>query len=331
VAGVIADKWGRRRLLLVSLAAFSGLGLMPLFFSTLPAILASRVVVGLAEACILTCCNALWGDYFGDDDRRRWLGIQQMTGPVFNALLALAGGALAATHWAGPFWLYAIGLLVLVLVSIFIWEPSREAAEGGASPAAIGHFPWRTAGMISAATLGVSVVFFILAIQQGRVFSALGVSSPADNGVLIMAVSGGAIVGAIAFSLLRRHSIGRLLALGLAAYGSGFIGISQSPTLAIGAVFSTVAQFGSSIVLPALIAWTLASFSFEHRGRGIGIWGAVFFAGQFLSAPVLTLFEHWRGGLLAALGTIGAITLLAAVAGWWASGRSTITQTEVAS
>ena len=329
VAGVIADRWGRRRLLLVALLAFSGLGLMPLLFHSLPAILASRVVVGLAEASILTCCNALWGDYFSDVERRKWLGFQQMSGPVFNALLALAGGALAATHWSAPFWLYGIGLLVFAVAFRYLWEPVRERSESGSATMLAAHFPWRIAGTISAATLGVSLVFFILAIQQGRVFSTLGVTSPATNGALIMLVSGGAMAGAVAFSLLRRRSIRQLLALGLAAYGIGYVGISLSPSIAVGATFSTVAQFGSSVVLPTLIAWTLSSFAFEHRGRGIGIWGAVFFAGQFLSAPALTLFEQWRGGLLSALGAVGALTLVAAACTGWAGRGATIPQSEV--
>ena len=49
-AGAIADRWGRRKLLLVALMAFSLLGLAPMLFDSLWLIVASRVVVGLAEA-----------------------------------------------------------------------------------------------------------------------------------------------------------------------------------------------------------------------------------------------------------------------------------------
>ena len=314
VAGVIADRWGRRPLLLLALLAFSLLGLLPLLFDSIRAILASRVVVGLAEASILTCTNALWGDYFADDARRRWLAFQQMTGPVFNALLALAGGALASLHWSGPFALYALGLIAFVLAALFLWEPVGVARAA----TAIGTpFPWSTAGLIGAVTLGASIVFFILAIQQGRIFSALGVSSPALNGQLIMSVSLAAIAGAVSFNLLRGRPLAQVLPLGLLAYGAGFIGVSQSASITPGALSSAIAQFGSSIVLPALIAWTLASFPPEHRGRGIGLWGAVFFAGQFISAPLLTLLEHATGGLLPALGLVGVVTVLASLGAAW--------------
>ena len=322
VAGVIADRWGRRPLLLLALLAFSLLGLAPLLFTSFPAILASRVVVGLAEASILTCTNALWGDYFPDDARRRWLGLQQMSGPVFNALLALAGGALATLHWSRPFWLYALGLVAFGFAAMVLWEPARAEgaparAEGAPAANAGSPFPWATAGRIAAVTFGVSIVFFTLAIQQGRIFAALGVVSPAVNGQLIMAVSLAAIVGAVVFNRLRQRPTAQLLALGLLSYGVGYIGIAQSTNVVPGALASALAQFGSSIVLPALIAWTLASFLPEHRGRGIGLWGAVFFAGQFFSAPLLTGLEHLQGDLLGALALVGGATLLAAGAAIW--------------
>jgi MFS family permease len=314
VAGVIADRWGRRPLLLLALAGFSVLGLAPLLFSSLSAVLASRVVVGLAEASILTCTNALWGDYFPEDARRRWLGFQQMSGPVSNALLALAGGALAAHHWASPFWLYLLGLPALLLAYLFLHEPTRtsDVQVRRNTTGSMSVFPWPVAGRIASVTLGVSIVFFMLAVQQGRVFAALGVDSPALSGKLIMLVSLAAILGAAAFNALRQRPVARLLALGLACYGLSYVGISLAGSVTTGVAASAMGQFASSIVLPALIAWTLTSFPPEHRGRGVGLWGAVFFAGQFVSAPLLTVLEHLAASLPAAFGIVGVAALIAA-------------------
>jgi MFS family permease len=313
VAGVIADRWGRRPLLLLALAGFSVLGLAPLLFSSLAAVLASRVVVGLAEASILTCTNTLWGDYFPEDARRRWLGFQQMSGPVSNSLLALAGGALAAHHWASPFWLYLLGLPALLLAFLFLHEPTRttDVEAQRTSAASMSVFPWPVARRIAPVTLGVSIIFFVLAIQQGRVFAALGVDSPALSGQLIMLVSLAAILGAAAFNALRQRPVAQLLALGLACYGISYVGISLAGSVATGAAASALGQFASSIVLPALIAWTLTSFPPEHR-VAVPVSGPVFFAGQFVSAPLLTVLEHLTTSLPAAFGIVGLAALIAA-------------------
>jgi MFS family permease len=322
VAGIIADRWGRRPLLLLALAGFSLLGLLPLLFSSLAAVLASRVLVGLAEASILTCTNTLWGDYFPEDTRRRWLGFQQMSGPVSNALLALAGGALAAHHWSSPFWLYLLGLPALLLAGLYLHEPATQAPAATAatvptvavSPAG---FPWPVARRIAAVTLGVSIVFFILAIQQGRVFAALGVDSPAVSGQLIMLVSLAAILGAACFNALRQWPVAQLLSLGLACYGISYVGIWSAGSVTAGAFASALGQFASSIVLPALIAWTLTSMPPAHRGRGAGLWGAVFFAGQFVSAPLLSGLEHLTASLGNAFGVVGIAALIAAFIAIW--------------
>ena len=70
--GAIADRWGRRPVLLLALVAFSVCGVLPMFFDSLYSIIASRVVVGIAEAAILTVGNALMGDYFDGEHRRQW-------------------------------------------------------------------------------------------------------------------------------------------------------------------------------------------------------------------------------------------------------------------
>jgi MFS family permease len=313
VAGVIADRWGRRPLLLLALAGFSVLGLAPLLFSSLAAVLASRVVVGLAEASILTCTNTLWGDYFPEDARRRWLGFQQMSGP----------SPILCWHWQAARWPHITGQ---ALSGYTCWdcprccshsllhEPTRttDVEAQRTSAASMSVFPWPVARRIAPVTLGVSIIFFVLAIQQGRVFAALGVDSPALSGQLIMLVSLAAILGAAAFNALRQRPVAQLLALGLVCYGISYVGISLAGSVTTGAAASALGQFASSIVLPALIAWTLTSFPPEHRGRGAGLWGAVFFAGQFVRAPLLTVLEHLTTSLPAAFGIVGLAALIAA-------------------
>ena len=92
VAGLLADRWGRRRLMLWALALFAIAGCAPVFLDDLRAILGAQVLLGVAEAVIITNCNTLLGDYFEEAERNRWLGIQSIIGPVFaaTALTAVA-------------------------------------------------------------------------------------------------------------------------------------------------------------------------------------------------------------------------------------------------
>jgi hypothetical protein len=75
-AGLIADRYGRRRMLLAGVILFVTAGCAGLFLPDLPTIFASRLVLGLAVALIMTAQTALIGDYFTSDDRRALSGLQ---------------------------------------------------------------------------------------------------------------------------------------------------------------------------------------------------------------------------------------------------------------
>src|SRR5512144_1869564 len=92
--GYLTDRHGRRRVLLPSLLAFAIFGLGPILVHGLPAILATRFIVGIAEAGILTVGNSLMGDYFGGEERRRWLGRQTIVGPIAAIVYVAVGGTL---------------------------------------------------------------------------------------------------------------------------------------------------------------------------------------------------------------------------------------------
>jgi MFS family permease len=81
IAGAIADRWGRRRLLLAAMLLYAAVGVLPVLLHDLHTILITRFFIGVAEAGILTCQNALMGDYFAGERRQRWLGLLSVVGP----------------------------------------------------------------------------------------------------------------------------------------------------------------------------------------------------------------------------------------------------------
>jgi MFS family permease len=317
VAGTLADLWGRRNLLIAALIAFGSLGLMPLMFDSLLLIIASRVIVGLAEAAILTVGNALTGDYFAGDERQKWLGYQNMLGPFIGSAVLLAGGLLAGQHWRAPFLLYLLGFAVLGLVVRFCWEPTRQQSEQASTPSSV-PFPWRATILVCGTTMVLSIVYFVQAVQHGRIFSDLGASSPERISLLVTLASMGTAVGGYLFKRLGRLSTSYRLALALACYGIAYVGVGWAPNLKVGLPLDAMGQVGGGLLLPTLIAWSLNQYSFEQRGRGMGLWGGCFFFGQFLSPPALTLIGVGAGNFLASVAVIGWLCLCVSILLWLA-------------
>jgi MFS family permease len=63
-AGRVLDRVGRTRLLVAALVVYAVVGTAPVWLPSLQLIVASRVLVGLTEAVIMTCCTTLLADYF---------------------------------------------------------------------------------------------------------------------------------------------------------------------------------------------------------------------------------------------------------------------------
>jgi MFS family permease len=291
--------------LLPALVAFAVCGLGPFLADSLYGILATRFVVGLAEAAILAVSNALMGDYYGEQQRGRWLGLQSMVGPFVSVGYVLAGGALGEWQWRGPFLLYLMGLVVLVPCALFLPEPLRR---GRAQADAQGHasrFPWPVAARTGALTLLVSIVFFVQNVQHGRIFSDLGAGSPLLISQLITVAGLATALGGLAFRQLHGRAESTLLAIVFAAYAIGYVGLWWSPGYLVGVPFDAVGQFAGGFAIPVLIAWTLRQFGAQHRGQAMGVWASCFFLGQFLSPPLLTLIGHGSWSFLETVGVAG--------------------------
>jgi MFS family permease len=319
--GAAADAWGRRKILLAALVMFAIAGLAPLLFDNLYAIILSRFVVGIAEAAILTVTNVLMGDYFQGETRKRWVGLQTTISPFIGSSYVLAGGFLGTWSWRGPFLMYLLGFVACVGTWFYLFEPARKIegmAAGGATSDTRHAFPWASTFLVGGVTLIYSTVFFVQNIQHGRIFSDLGVTTPARISIIVTLASMGTAVGGFVYRSIRMRPVGILLALAFASYGVSYVGLAVVPDYRLGLPIDAIGQFGCGFGLSVLIAWALSKYGYQHRGRGMGIWGACFFLGQFLSPPVMTLIGHGRLSFLQSVGVLGiACFVFAAIAGFY--------------
>jgi MFS family permease len=316
VAGWLADRFGRRNLLLLAMVVYALVGVAPAFLDNLYAIIATRIAVGICESIVMTVSTTMISDFFSGRTRERWLASQTAVASMSALGIIYLGGQLGEAYgWRGPFYLYFYSLLLAVGIAASVWEPRDDipATEHSTAQSPIPVFPWsRTLG-ICALTLLASISFYTVITKNAEALVALGVANAADIGRYTMLASIGVPVGTFIYWGVARLPIHLLLLLDFTLIGAGFMLMGAANQPVAYAWGSFVNQIGCGIVLPTMLVWATASLPYAIRGRGNGLWQAAFAIGQFLSGMVVTLLSKRLAGLLPTLNIMGESALLFAV------------------
>ncbi|MGO4839646.1 MFS transporter, partial [Rhizobiaceae sp. 2RAB30] len=143
--GLMADRFGRRRLLISGVILFIIAGCAGLVLPSLQTIFASRLVLGVAVALIMTAQTALIGDYFTGNDRSALSGLQ-ISARNFGGLVFISlAGWIATLSPRMPFAIYGLAAAFLPLMWRVIIDPAPQSSEApGARQAEIadGHPTW---------------------------------------------------------------------------------------------------------------------------------------------------------------------------------------------
>src|SRR5579884_23415 len=311
-AGRIADAVDRKRLLVAAMVAYSIFGTAPLYLSSLKAILISRVLVGLCEAAIMTCCTTLIGDYWSGARRRRYLGLQTLVATLAATVFVVLGGALGSGGWRTPFWVYAVAVLLTAPMALLLPQPAQRSTERRPGTAAA-PTPWRHVAVPASVSVFGGVVFYVLLVQLSYVLDGAGVKSSAAVGGLTGLMSLATAVGAGLFARLIRRGHRVLLTAEFALAGLGLLLVFATtavPLIALGAV---VTGFATGAMLPTLLTWAVEGLDYAQRGRGTGLWTAALFLGEFLSPLIVSALRAGFGGLRPALAALAVAAFAMAV------------------
>lgn len=312
VAGVIADLYGRRRILLAAILIYTVCGLIPMVVDDLRLIVYSRVGLGIGNAALLTLGATLIGDYFVDPDRRRWLAINGVAGAILATLAMLAGGVLADISWRGPFFLYAAGIPLFLFALYALWEPESPPVASGNGEAA--PFPWSFLSLASAITVVAATLFFVQPVHIGLVLAQTGLTSSSEIAVVASLASIGVPLGSLIYGRLSAQPVSLLLGIIFGFYAVGLVGIGVSGSYVLVGFASFPQQMGNGMLIPALIHWVQGRAAFAVRARAMGIWTTAFFAGQFACPWIVSLTGAHLGGLQPAMLAIGLVSGLLMIA-----------------
>ena len=126
VAGIIADRWGRKMVLIPSLFIFAIAGFSIFYIHNFHYIIILRVIQGVGAAPLGSLNTTLVGDFFKGKQRPEAMGYNASVLSLSTASYPLIGGALAGLTWYYPFVMPLLAIPVGLFVIFGIKEPEIE-------------------------------------------------------------------------------------------------------------------------------------------------------------------------------------------------------------
>ena len=348
--GRIADRSNRRNLVAAGTALWSlatvGCGLSNSFWT----LFASRMAVGVGEACLMPALASLLADYYAPDQRGRAVNFVQ-TGAPLGALVAMIGGGWLLTwfdtsgilvrlgapleSWQAVFLtLGGPGVIVALLFLAMKEPPRREPAtssdhDGSGFLHTVRRHPGAFVGIFGLQTLVTMASYAVLTWAPTIFITAYGKSAGEAGTILglmlVVCGIGAYLVSGFTSDVLMRwrprygrvFMPGVILPIGVA----GFAGLYFSRDLATSTVLLAVGLFIAALAAGSAVPSLQAIVPGRQRGMAIAtLTMATTFVGLGL-APIIVAFGAdvtgaMEGGLQQSLAAV-CVTVLVAALGLW--------------
>ncbi|MET9214815.1 MULTISPECIES: MFS transporter [unclassified Nocardia] len=135
VCGVLGDRWGRRRMLLIGLTVFAVASVLCAFADTPLELIVCRGLLGAGAAAVQPQTLSIIQNVFPADQRAKAIGIWAGVAGMAIAVGPIAGGVLLEYFWWGSVFLVNVPVVAVGLVLTWLLVPeSSDPKEGGFDP-----------------------------------------------------------------------------------------------------------------------------------------------------------------------------------------------------
>lgn len=286
VAGVLADRYGRKPILVGSLLLFGVAGTAIAMTTDFRVVLGLRLLQGVGFAGIVPIITTSIGDMYEGPREATGQGLRMTANGFSGALLPFAAGALVTLAWQFPFLLYALAIPSALLLAVLFTEPAdadsdsqTEGPTGRSYLSALGAILSRrhVAALVTARTLPV-VVWIAFLTYNSLIVVRLLDGTAFQAGLLVA-------LGNVLFALASSQT-GRLpelfgsqltpLVLGNVALVAGITGVLFAPGFPVASLGIVVAGagFGTTLTLYRSLITRLADPALRGGVVSLGAAGA---------------------------------------------------------
>jgi len=321
--GMLADRFGRRPIILLSLAAYALAFSGYLFANSAWLLILLRGLAGAFTAGLVPAITSVVGDLAAENRRAQWIGIVNggasvgwIAGPVLGGLLYDRFG------YVVPFAASITMAVAALLLAVFlIPETHRRSAHPGPACSA-----WTLSfqGLCALPTLyllmliSFGVMFAWAFIEPQFMFYAYDTLSWTSSqlGLVMSAYGLACMVGEFSLGQLSDR-LGRkpVLVLGLALFSAQFVGLVMFRDVTWIVASFMVAGLGNALFDPALSAHILDITPPAHTARIMGLKGTVGSLGNMLGPALVVLCTPFVAPQVVFLISASVVFILAVASG----------------
>ncbi len=283
--GFFVERLGMRNLLLGASLVFAAGGTAGLYLSSLPLLLASRLLVGASAACIQVMSLTLIATRLDAEGRAKWMGLHISTAIFCSLVVFPVAGLLGNAGWRMPFVLYLFGLVVFAALLFSKEGKAREQAEVEAEPLKddvplTRWMPWHYVIM----SLFIGAITYLPTIYSPYLFVDQAGLSPFEISLVFTASAliGGVI--ALLYGKARQHlSVHVVFLVCFGGAAAGLAVVALAPSLSVMLAGFAIYTIGNAWFVANTMTSLAGKVENHQQARAAGIVKA----GHFVSTPIM--------------------------------------------
>ena len=299
VLGILADRFGRKRILIPSLFLFGIAGTACAFSVSFEQLLTFRFLQGMGSASLGVINLTLLGDLYNEKDRVTALGYNGSILSVGTALYPAIGGALAIAGWNYPFYLTLLAIPVGIFAAVSLKKVAIDTSLN------IGHYFKQilvavksrfVIGLFSSMFLtffmlyGGYITFFTILLDERFGFSALSIGLLLSSSSLITAVTSSQLG-----KLAHRFNEKNLILTASILYGLFFLSIPSISNVWVFLLPVSIFGIAQGINIPSILNLITGYAAKEYRAAFLSINWMIMRVGQALGPYLLGIVYLYFG------------------------------------
>jgi len=290
IIGVLADRLGRKKILIPSLFLF-GIAGTSCVFVDFKLMLILRFLQGVGGAALTSLAATLIGDLYHGMDRAKALGYNASILSIGTASYPLIGGLLALLDWRYPFFTFILAIPVGIAAIAIPYKEIKQVEFGSYAKESIRLL--KNPNLIFGFVSGIIVFVILYGAFITYLPFLLDLNFTADSATIGIVQSSMSVVTAITASkidfFLKNFGQDKTIKLGFVFYAISMLLTPFLPSIWLFGIVTIFFGLGHGTVLPAIQNLVVSAAPTENRAIVMSVYGSMVRIGQTIG-PLIAAF-----------------------------------------